>query len=84
MTRKVLVFINTYRWLIYLVWTVPTFFIWSYLGYQVWEEDPDAPGMLYLAPAWAVWFLLHLCTAIILAIVLKIWQVWQIRKRQPS
>lgn len=74
MLRETLRFLNAYRWWIYLLWIIPTFFMWNYLGYLAWQEDPDAPGMLYLFPAWVIWFLIHVLSAILLAIALWVWR----------
>lgn len=84
MFGKTLRFLNSYRWWVYLLWIIPTFFLWSYLGYYAWQEDLDAPGMLYLFPAWVIWFFLHICTAIILAIVLAFWKFRQARSGKTT
>lgn len=72
--KKTYGFFKRNLWLVYLLWIVPTFFLWNIVGYYAWLEDPDAPGMLYFYFSWIVWFFLHVCTALIFAIGLAIWR----------
>lgn len=84
MFAKFMHFLNRHRWKIYLLWTIPTFFLWTWLGYEEWKLDPDAPGGIYIFLGWVFWFILHFCTAISLGVCLAIWRWWMARKMKKS
>ena len=72
--RKVFLFLNKHRWKIYPVWVLAGFVIWTYVGILAWEDDPDAPGGIYIFLGWIMWFLLHVIPTIFLAFALGIWR----------
>ncbi|WP_368928399.1 hypothetical protein [Mixta calida] len=81
---KSMEFINKHRWKIYLLWLLGGFLAWTYLGNLAWEEDPDAPGGIYIFSAWVCWFLAHVLPVIILAIGLKFWRWKKVRRLEKN
>ncbi|ARU94804.1 hypothetical protein [Tatumella citrea] len=76
---RVLNSINRYRWWFFILWAIPTFFIWAIVGARVaLQYDPDAPGGPYIFAGLVVWFFVHLLPVIVVALLLAVYR-WRVR-----
>lgn len=80
--EKRLNLVNRYRVWFYIIWLIPTFFIWAIVGARVgMQYDPDAPGGLYIFAGLVVWFFAHFLPVIVVAIVLAVYR-WRVRRHK--